>query len=259
VAKRASRRTTAESEAVERAEARERRTSRAAIRALQKNWLSEVTIGGAAFILSLTIAGGSFVQFTLGPEIDVLPPQQVFFYRGGLPNRSVLYAAIRLPIVNKASSYNDVIVDANFRPFGRSPDFPYASLVSPVFHDADELEESKAHCVQGRRCHYFKRMAISELSDDVVVIPAGGAHANYYSFRMFCRDEKGCDDFASFDQAVATLQARSRTITVELNLYSDGKRTITCPIAPPNADHLRKVGWQSINCQDPTVAGAPFF
>src|SRR6185436_16846925 len=95
-----------EADAVERAEARERRTSRAAIKALQANWLSEVTVGGAAFILSLTIAGGAFAQFVLGPEIDVLPPEQILIYRGGTPDRAVLYAAIRLPMVNKSSGYN---------------------------------------------------------------------------------------------------------------------------------------------------------
>lgn len=257
MAKRGSRQTSTESDAVDRAEARERKTSRAAIRALERNWLSEVTIGGAAFVLSLTIAGGSFIQFALGPEIDVLPPTQVLFYRGGLPNRAVLYAAIRLPIVNKASSYNDVIVDATLQPFGSRPSLPFASLVSPVFNDEDDPEQSKAHCVQGRRCHHFSRMAISELSDDVVLTPGGGAHANYYSFRMFCRDEKGCSDFASFDQAVAALAARSRKVTIILNFYSDGARTITCPITPIDAKHLRRVGWLSRPCENSSVSGAP--
>lgn len=259
MAKRGSRQTSAESEAVERAEARERRTSRAAIKALEKNWLSEVTVGASAFVLSLTIAGGSFVQFTLGPEIDVLPPRQIIFYRGGLPNRATLYATIRLPIVNKASSYNDVIVDATLQPASNQPKLPYASLVGPVFNDETDPEQSKAHCVQGRRCHYFGNMAISELSDDVVVIPGGGAHANYYSFRLFCRDEKGCSNYSSFDQALDTLQAHSREITIRLNLYSDGTRTITCPIAALNADRIRKAGWQSLPCEASTVSGTPVF
>ena len=259
MAKRGSRQTSTETDAVERAEARERRTSRAAIKALEKNWLSEVTIGGAAFVLSLTIAGGSFAQFMLGPEIDVLPPQQIVIYRGGLPNRAVLFAAIRLPLVNKASSYNDVIVDATLRPFGKGPAFPYSSMVAPVFNDEAEAEESKAHCLPGRRCHYFSNMAISELSDDVVVIPGGGAHANYYSFRLFCRDEQGCSQFASYDQAVAALQARPSKVTITLKLYSDGTRTITCPITPIDGDHFRRVGWQSLDCENPTVSGTPFF
>jgi hypothetical protein len=259
VAKRGSRQTSGESGAVERAEARERRTSRAAIKALQLNWLSEVTIGGAAFVLSLSIAGGSFVQFMLGPEIDVLPPQMIVFYRGGLPNRAVMYAAIRLPMVNKASSYNDVIVDSTLQPFGNGPSVAFNALVSPVFNDEDDPEQSKAHCVQGRRCLHFSKMAISELSDDVVVIPGGGAHANYYSFRLFCRDEKGCSDFASFDQAVTALAARSREVTITVNLFSDGTRTITCPIAPINAKHLRNVGWIALNCENSKVSGAPFF
>lgn len=258
MAKRGSRQTGSESEAVERAEARERRTSRAAIKALQLNWLSEVTIGGAAFVLSLSIAGGSFVQFLLGPEIDVLPPEQIVIYRGGLPNRAVLFAALRLPLVNKASSYNDVIVDATLRPFDKGPAFPFSSLVAPVFNDELQPEESKAHCLQGRRCHYFSNMAISELSDDVVVIPGGGAHANYYSFRLYCRDEPGCSDFATYNQGVATLQARSRRITIELKLYSDGIRTITCPIAPINVYGLRKYGWMSLECENSTVSGTPF-
>ena len=258
MAKRGTRQTSSAEEAVERAEARERRTSRAAIKALEKNWLSEVTIGGAAFVLSLTIAGGSFIQFTLGPEIDVLPPRQIIFYRGGLPNRAVLYAAIRLPMVNKASSYNDVLVDATLRPFANGPSLPDSSLVSPIFNDENDPEESKAHCVQGRRCHHFSKMAISELTDDVVTIPGGGAHAHYYSFRMFCRDEPGCANFATFDQATATL-ARARSIAITLKLYSDGERTITCPIAPINTEHFRKVGWMSITCENPTVSGAPVF
>lgn len=259
MAKRGSRQTSSAAEAVERAEARERRTSRAAIKALEKNWLSEVTIGGAAFVLSLTIAGGSFVQFVLGPEIDVLPPEQIIFYRGGLPNRAVLSVAMRLPMVNKASSYNDVIVDAALQPFSNGPSLPYETLVGPVFNDEADPEQSKAHCVQGRRCHHFSKMAISELSDDVVVIPGGGAHANYYSFRLFCRGEQGCSDFASFDQAVAALEARARKITITLNLYSDGTRTITCPIAALDAAHLRRVGWQSLSCENSTVSGAPVF
>lgn len=257
MAKRGSRQTNSESDAVERAEARERRTSRAAIKALEKNWLSEVTIGGAAFILSLTIAGGSFAQFILGPEIDVLPPTQVMIYRGGLPDRAVLYAAIRLPIVNKSSGYNDVIVNATLQPLGDYPKLPYYSLVSPVFNDEKDAASSKAHCVQGRRCHHFAKMAISELSDDVVVIPAGGAHANYYAFRLFCRDDEGCADFSSFDKALATLQARSRQLSITLTLYSDGVRTITCPIGSLNADNLRRIGWQVLACEESSVSGAP--
>jgi hypothetical protein len=257
VARKVSRQTSKETDAVERAEARERRTSRAAIKALQMNWLSEVTVGGAAFILSLTIAGGSFAQFILGPEIDVLPPEQILIYRGGLPGRAVLYAAIRLPMVNKSAGYNDVLVDATLQPFGNGPSMSYATLVSPVFNDEDDPALSRAHCVQGRRCHHFSRMAISELGDDVVVIPAGGAHANYYAFRLLCRDQKGCSDFATFDKAVNALEARSREITITLNLYSDGNRTITCPITPISANHLRKFGWLSRPCENSTVSGAP--
>ncbi len=258
MAKKGSRQTSSESDAaVERAEARERRTSRAAIKALQANWLSEVTVGGAAFILSLTIAGGSFVQFVLGPEIDVVPPKQILIYRGGLPNRAVLYAAIRLPMVNKSSGYNDVLVDATLQPYASGPNMSYASLVNPVFNDEDDPALSKAHCVQGRRCQNFARMAISEMGDDVVVVPAGGAHANYYAFRLFCRDQKGCSDFATFDKAVDAIEARSRSITVTLNFYSDGARTITCPITPIGARDLRKFGWLVRPCVDSTVSPAP--
>lgn len=258
VRKKGSRQTSSESDAaVERAEARERKTSRAAIKALQLNWLSEVTIGGAAFVLSLSIALGSFIQFILGPEIDVLPPEQILIYRGGLPDRAVLFAAIRLPIVNKSSGYNDVIVDATLQPFENGPNVPYSTLVSPVFNDENDPALSKAHCVQGRRCHHFAKMAISQLGDDVVVIPAGGAHANYYGFRLFCRDQKGCSEFATFDQAVDTLATRSREITITLTFYSDKSRTIICPIAPISATDLRKVGWQTRPCKDSTVSAAP--
>lgn len=256
--KKGSRQPSSESDAaVERAEARERKTSRAAIKALQMNWLSEVTIGGAAFVLSLSIALGSFIQFVLGPEIDVLPPEQILIYRGGLPDRAVLYAAIRLPIVNKSSGYNDVIVDATLQPFANGPKVSYATLVNPVFNDEDDPALSKAHCVQGRRCHHFAKMAISELGDDVVVIPAGGAHANYYAFRLFCRDQKGCSDLGKYDQAVDALEARTRHITITLNLYSDGTRTITCPITPISASHLRKFGWLSRPCENSSVSGTP--
>jgi hypothetical protein len=259
VTKRRSRQTSRETDAVDRAEARERRTSRAAIKALQMNWLSEVTIGGAAFVLSLTIAGGSFVQFILGPEIDVLPPAQILIYRGGLPDRAVLYAAVRLPMVNKSAGYNDVIVDATLQPYPNGPKVSYFSLVTPVYNDENDPALSKAHCVEGRRCQHFAKMAISELGDDVVVIPAGGAHANYYAFRLFCRDQKGCSDFATFDKAVDTIEARSRQISFTLNLYSDGTRTISCPITPISAAHLRKFGWLSRPCENSTVSGAPVF
>jgi hypothetical protein len=257
VAKRGTRQSNKETDAVERAEARERRTSRAAIKALQMNWLSEVTIGGAAFMLSLTIAGGSFVQFILGPEIDVLPPEQILVYRGGTPQRAVLSAAIRLPIVNKSSGYNDVIVDAGLQPFGNGPQVSYTTLISPIFNDEDDPALSKAHCVQGRRCHHFAKMAISELGDDVVVIPAGGAHANYYGFRLFCRDQKGCSDLATFDRAVDALEARTREIVITVTLYSDKTRTITCPIDRISAAHLRKFGWLSRPCRNSTVSAAP--
>jgi hypothetical protein len=260
VRKKGSRQPGSESDAaVERAEARERKTSRAAIKALQMNWLSEVTIGGAAFVLSLSIALGSFIQFILGPEIDVLPPEQILIYRGGTPDRAVLYAAIRLPMVNKSSGYNDVIVDAGIQPFGTGPKMAYTTLINPVFNDEEDPALSKAHCVQGRRCHHFAKMAISELGDDVVVIPAGGAHANYYAFRLFCRGEKGCSDLATVDKAVAALETRSREITITLNLYSDGPRTITCPIAPISASHLREFGWLSRPCKDSRVSSAPVF
>jgi hypothetical protein len=221
---------------------------------------NEVTIGGAAFLLSLTIAAATFTQTLLGPEIDFIPPEQILLYRGGRPGGAVLYAAIRLPVVNRSSAYNDVVVSSTLQLSDGDPALPYFSLVTPVFNDESEPEKSRGHCVQGRRCHAFRKMAISELGDDVILIPAGGAHAHYYAFRMLCRGgEKSCSKYSDFDQALDALRGRPLEFEFRMKLYSDGERTITCPVEQINAEHIRKVGWQSLDCKSPVAHGGPLF
>lgn len=212
-----------------------------------KRWrFPEGTVGAAAFVLSLTIALISLIEALRGPEIDLVAPDQILAYK----SNSVLNFAIRVPMINKASGYNDMISRLTLQIERGGPEFSFTEMVTPIFNDEQTAKGSKKHCLPTYRCQSFAQMAISQQSDDVVTVPAGGAHALYYGFELYC--EK-CTGYETFEKALEKLGGKELDIVISLSLYSDGERTITCRAEPLIEERLLTAGWQTLTCEQPTV------
>jgi hypothetical protein len=81
----------------------------------------------ASFVLAFVIAAVSFFSFVLGSRIDVKEPSELYIYRQGVGDRTTLAFALSIPIINKASAYNDVLLSMEMQPFEGAPWFPRRS------------------------------------------------------------------------------------------------------------------------------------
>jgi hypothetical protein len=162
-------------------------------------------------------------------------------------------------MVNDAIGYNDLITGGSIQLYDDGPSFTNSGVVTPVFNDKDNLNESKGFCEQGRRCHYSKRMAISEEPDDVVIVPGGGAHAHYYAFEIYCKSSEKCRGFSNYVQALNTLANKPIHARISLSFHSDGRRSITCDTDRINKVYILSTGWQTLDCHDSSVNGGGWF
>jgi hypothetical protein len=210
------------------------------------NW--ETAFAGAAFVLSLALAGSSTYRALKGAEVDVVPPSQAIFYKSG----AVLNVAVRIPMINRAADYNDLVDGARLQINDGRESFALSEIPSPIFND-DPATKQKEHCLEHLRCQTFNRMAISQRQETVVTVPAGSAEADYYGFELYCAGA-GCDNYADFDHAVGTIEAQELKLVVRLNLHSDGNRVITCKVGPVDGADLRKRKWATPDCEAASVS-----
>jgi hypothetical protein len=213
-----------------------------------------LSTAAAGLLLSVTVAAVGFFSYLRGSDVDVVPPTQLLFYKSG----NVLSVAVRLPLVNQAADYNDVVTGAEIRLYEGGPVFESSGVVEPVFNDRDDPNESIRFCQAQRRCHYSKRMAISEAPDDLVIVPGGGATARYYAFQLYCLATV-CRGFSSHTNALRTLDRRPLDIAISLKFHSDGQRRITCRTEAIDADYVLNVGWQTVECREPIVSDGSLF
>lgn len=210
--------------------------------------ITETTVALAAFILSSAIIGKGVITEMKGPEVDVIPPEQVLLYRSG----NVLNLAIQLPMINNASDYNDLVTDVRLHLTGVKPSFRLTEIASPVFND-NSLKRQQGHCEPTLRCQKFSKMAISQRAETFVTVPAGGAQTSYYSFELYC-DGPSCKGFGDFKEAAETLKDRELSLTVWLDLRRDGHRRITCRTPEISAPYLILNGWLTLECKEKSAA-----
>lgn len=213
--------------------------------------LNETKVALCALILSLLVLGASSYRALKGPEVTVVAPDQVLLYRSG----AVLNLAVRLPLINSASDYNDLVTSLEIQPGPNQPKFPVTELASPVFNDNATLEGQKDHCEPVVRCQRFKGMAISQKSDTFVTVPAGGAQTHYYSFELFCMGAMACSRYSNFEVTSEALRDNRPFLTIGLQLHGDGQRTIHCEVEPIDVDDLLIRGWQTRECSRAEVVG----
>jgi hypothetical protein len=207
--------------------------------------VTDTTVALAAFFLSVAIVGSGLISSMKGPEVDVVPPEQVLLYKSG----AVLDLAIRLPMINNASGYNDLVTSARLQLGGMKRTFPLSEIAIPVFNDESDAGAQKVYCEPTLRCQTFSKMAISQRAETVVTVPAGGAHSDYYSFELYCDDDpQACRGFANFEAAVESLRGMPLTLRIWLDLHRDGRRLVTCVTAPIEESHLIANGWQTLEC-----------
>lgn len=213
--------------------------------------LTETKVALGALILSLGVTGAASWRWFQGPVVAVVAPDQVLLYKSG----AVLNVAVRLPLINGASEYNDLVTSAQMQPGPNQPKFPLTEIAVPIFNDDPTVAGQKDHCEPVVRCQQFKGMAVSQRSDTVVTVPAGGAQTLYYSFELYCSGQAVCGRYSTFEAAAEALRDDRLFLTIWLHLYKDGKRTVHCEVEPVDVDDLLARQWQTLECDRSEVVG----
>lgn len=212
----------------------------------------------SAFAMSLAITLISALTALQGSEIVVLPPDQVLFYRDGEGEAAVLTMAMRLEMINSASTHGDVMLDATIQPRPDGPRFRYQSVVRPVFIDTSTGEQD---CDLGSRCLALPGLYLIETVDEIIAMPGASARSTFLSFPAVEWNCEGtpeqCQSYASFNQAVAAMGSDPLGVTVTVRFHQDGRRAVACRGAPANTDYLKLAGWIAAPCEETAVSGEP--
>ncbi|HYI64118.1 MAG TPA: hypothetical protein VEW71_04460 [Allosphingosinicella sp.] len=211
------------------------------------------TSGGAAFLLSLVIAFVGFGNAILGSQIDILPPDRIYLYREGEGKSSVVSLAVRLRMVNRSLNYNDVITRSTLYVCCQIAAFENTGIVRLVFSDN---RDSTALCVAGTRCIARSNLAITDLPEDMIQIPAGSASSHVYSFRLICAAPgRDCSRYGVSQQTIRWLGDGPLDIVIALRLNQDGERLVRCRTRRIDSDDFQRRGWQGLRCDQSSVHG----
>lgn len=222
--------------------------------------LPQLSLSLSAFIMSLTITLISAFYAIQGAEILVRAPEQVILYRDGTGDDSILSFAVRIDMINSASDYGDVMLEAELTPSAGAPSFKYQATVNPVF--TSSAFESAKNCALGSRCIGLQGLLLVEQSDQLADLPGGSARALTFSFPVTewnCSGSRSaCNRYGTFDKAVSAVTAAKLNIKIILHFHSDGDRQISCRGSNIDAGYLRQVGWISLSCDQSKVTGEHF-
>mgnify|MGYP000258717697 CR=1 FL=1 len=225
---------------------------------------AEVLVASAGFILAITLAAINAFYATRGSVVVVQPPEQLTLYRDGEGDRAVLTIAVRLAMINAADSqHGDVMMDASLSPIVGGPKFRYGGTVKPVFTDRADADK----CDVGARCIVLPGFLAIEQTDEIIDVPGGTVRGTYLYYPVAewncvaakAKSAAGCPQFANFEATMKTLGAKPLTVTIDIDLFQDGARRITCTAPEINVAYLRKQGWTTMSCGNAKVTGAPWF
>lgn len=223
-----------------------------------------LTLSLSAFIMSLTITLISAYHGLQGAEVLVRAPDQIILYRNGHGKNSVLTVAVRTDMINSASDYGDVLLEAELTPQDGGPAFRYDGIVNTVF--TASRDEGAKDCALISRCIRLPQLLIVEQPDELVSIPGGSAQPYTLTFSLVkencINDVSACNRFSNFEQAVLTLSKIPININISLNFHSDGNRQISCGGLVLSRKSMAllggPVGWMSFKCVKRKVTGEPF-
>lgn len=227
-------------------------------------WYRKVTLGAAGFFLAVTLAVINAFYATRGSVIVVQPPEQLILFRDGEGDKAVLTFAMRLAIINAADAgHGDVLMDARLSPVAGGPQFRYSGTMKPVF--TDNADAGK--CDVGARCIAQPGFLAIEQTDEIIDIPGGTVRGTYLYYPVAewnCAATKAkltmtCPQFANFERTMTTLAQKPLSVTVDIELFQDGSRRITCTARAIDVAYLRTKGWTTMSCDTGKVTGAPWF
>jgi hypothetical protein len=228
--------------------------------ARRKPFYRRITLSMSAFMMSLTVTLLSTYYGLRGAEIVVQTPEQVLIYRDGEGDRSVLTFVVRLPMINAAADYGDLMLEANLRPGPQAPWFKYQALVQPVF--TDKALKAIDKCDLEARCIARPGLFVTERSDEILDIPAGAARSRYFAFTLAewnCTGSKpACGAFKNYAASAARIGSRPLDVEIEVRFHGDGKRRIHCLGGKIDTRYLDQIGWVSLACETRSVEGGGF-
>lgn len=211
-----------------------------------------ITSGGAAFLLAL--AGVIWASWggIRGPQIEVGRPTGIFLYREGRAESSAISVAVRIPMTNR-SNYNDFVRGASLSIGGQDAIFENSGQVRMDFIENDD---SSALCRPQTRCLALKRLAVTDVQDDNMEVPARGFRSGFLSFRLVCSQGQDCSRYRNSEASLLSLRERPLDIVIRIQFSEDGQREVRCRTGPINVQYVRSVGWQGLRCIEASVQGA---
>lgn len=229
----------------------------------RKSWYKQVTLGAAGFFLAITLAAINAFYATRGSVVVVQPPQQLTLYRDGEGDKAVLTIAVRLAMINAADAqHGDVLMGARLTPVAGGPVFEYAGTMKPVFTNNADADK----CDVGARCVAMKGFLAIEQTDEIIDVPGGTVRGTYLYYPVTewnCVAAKGkpstaCPQFADFETTMKTLGGKPLSVRLDIDLFQDGSRQITCTGSTLDANYLREKGWTTMSCDNAKVTGKPW-
>ena len=211
-----------------------------------------LSLGVAAFVLSLTIALINGFYALRGSEVVVQQPESVLLYRDGEGDQSVLMLAIRAPMINTAASeHGDVVMDTTAKLAGDGTRFAFQSIVQPVLGGG----EDNTGCELRARCIRLPSLLVVEYPDAIADLPGGAANVRTFSFALTqgnCSGPDACARYGNFAAAVAALGGKPLEASFDVEFFDDGERTLRCTTAPLDEEltgFLADVGWINLPCR----------
>lgn len=232
-----------------------------------------------ALILSLIVGAINVFYAMRGPEVVVQKLDSVLLYRDGgaeieaegelteaqraeADEAAVLTVAVPLMMINAASAeHGDVMVEAMVRMADDGGRYPYQTLVLPIF--TQDAPAAREKCEVGTRCIIFPDLVLVERTDEVIDVPGGSAKSRYLAFPLLpftCKGEAApCQRYPHFRGALAQIDGKPASITLELDFHADGRRVITCEVDKVDLSYLKDHGWTAMPCARSEVADDRWF
>lgn len=229
-------------------------------------WNASLTIGLAAFALSITIALVNVYYFLRGSALAALPPEEISIYLVGTEEKARIFFGVRTSLINAATgSYGEVLLDSELRPGLDAPAFRQEAMISaPMAYD-------ETACKAPVSCVRFGDSMVIEHEQEVIEVPAGAARAFYLSYPLTATrcTEQGdhwispCDAYGGpFRQAARMIFARPLTIRIRLQSFGDGERVIDCDlpgISRKQWDFLVGYRYATLTCLRTRVSSSQWF
>ena len=215
-----------------------------------RRWLPTLSLGLAAFVLSLAIALINGFYAVRGAEVVVQQPRSLLLYRDGEGDQSILVIAVRAPMINTAAAeHGDVLMNSSVTLGAGGPRFSFQSIVQPVLGGGEG-----EGCELLARCIRLPDLLVVEYPDAVADVAGGKAQVRTLAYGLTqsaCAQASECERFQDFRSAIAQLGGKPIEAEFTLQFNEDGRRTLVCRTAPLGKDLLTflvDVGWVNLAC-----------